>query len=80
MINITENIRKTLDDANIGCRVFVDILNDFDTVDHQLLLAKLTYCGICGVSNDWFKSCLANRNQYVFINGYDSGLVAVYRL
>ena len=33
--------------------------------------------GIRGVSNHWFKSYLANRNQYVSINGYDSGLVAI---
>ena len=25
LINITENIRKTLDDENIGCGVFVDL-------------------------------------------------------
>ena len=28
----------------------------FDTVDHQMLLTKLNHYGICGVSNDWFKS------------------------
>ena len=34
LINITENIRKTLDDGNIGCGVFVDLQKAFDTVDH----------------------------------------------
>ena len=32
---------------------------------------------ICGVSNDWFKSYLANCNQYISINGYESGLVTL---
>ena len=41
LINITENIRKTLDEENIGCGVFVDLQKAFDTVDHQILLAKL---------------------------------------
>ena len=27
LINITENIRKPLDDGNIGCEVFVDFLD-----------------------------------------------------
>ena len=49
----------------------------FDTVDHQILLAKLNHYGIRGVSNDWFKSYLSNRYQYVSINGYESGLAAI---
>ena len=77
LINITENIRKALDDGNIGCGVFVDLQKAFDTVDHQILLAKLNHYGIRGVSNDWFKSYLSNRSQYVSINGYESGLVAL---
>ena len=77
LINITENIRKALDDGNIGCGVFVDLQKAFDTVDHQILLAKLNHYGIRGVSNDWFKSYLSNRNQYVSINGYESGLAAL---
>ena len=67
LINITENIRKTLDDGNIGCGVFVDLQKAFDTVDHQILLAKLNHYGIRGVSNDLFKSYLSNRNQYVSV-------------
>ena len=77
LINITENIRKALDDGNIGCGVFVDLQKAFDTVDHQILLAKLNHYGICGVSNDWFKSYLSNHSQYVSINGYKSGLAAI---
>ena len=77
LINITENIRKALDDGNIGCGVFVDLQKAFDTVNHQTLLAKLNHYGIRGVSNDWFKSCLSNHNQYVSINGFDTGLTTI---
>ena len=77
LINITENIRKALDDGNIGCGVFVDLQKAFDTVDYQILLANLNHYGIRGVSNDWFKSYLSNRHQYVSINGYKSGLAAI---
>ena len=34
LINITENIRKDLNDGNIGCEVFVELQNAFDTEDH----------------------------------------------
>ena len=77
LINITENIRKALDDGNIGCGVFVDLQKAFDTVDHHILLAKLNHYGIHGVPNDWFKSYMSNCNQYVSINGYESGFAAL---
>ena len=56
LINITENIRKALDDKNIGFGVFVDVQKAFDNVDYQILLAKLNDYGIHGISIDWFKS------------------------
>ena len=55
----------------------MDLQKAFDTADHQILLAKLSHYGIRGVSNDWFKSYLSNRSQYVSINGYDSGFAAI---
>ena len=67
LIKITENIRKALDDGNIGCGVLVDLQKAFDTVDHKILLVKLNHYVIRGVSNDWFKSYLSNRNQYGYI-------------
>ena len=77
LINITENIRKALDDGNISCEVFVDLQKAFDTVDHKILLAKLNHYEIRGVSDDWFKFYLSNRNQYVSINGYKSGFAVL---
>ena len=77
LINITEEIRKAFDGGNIDCGVFVDLQKAFDTVDHQILLAKLNHYGIRGVSSDWFKSYLSYRNQYVSINGFDSGLTTI---
>ena len=44
----------------------------YDTVDHHILLKKLEYYGIKGLANNWFKSYLSNRQQYVSINGFDS--------
>ena len=70
LINIT-------DDGNIGYGIFVDLQKAFDTVDHQILLVKLSHYGIGRVSNDWFKSYLSNRSQYVSINGYESPLAVI---
>ena len=48
-----------------------------DTADHDILLAKLNHYDICGVSNEWFRSYLSNQQQYVAINGDDSGLTKI---
>ena len=39
-------------DGNISCGVSAGLQKGFDTVDHQILLAKLNRYGICGVSNN----------------------------
>ena len=55
---------------------YVDLKKD-DVANHQILLAKLNHYGIHGLSNDWFKSYLSTGNQYVSINGFDSGLTTI---
>ena len=76
-INLTENIRQSLDEGSFGCGIFVDFQKTFDTVGNKILLHKLQYCGIRGVCNDWFKSYLSDRKQFVSINGYNSDLMPV---
>ena len=56
VINITGNLRKTLDNGNIGFYVFVELQKAFDTVEHHILSTKLNHYGIFGVSNNCFKS------------------------
>ena len=56
LINLTENIRQALDEGKIGCGIFVDLQKAFDTVEHEVLLSKLDHYGVCGLTNNWFKS------------------------
>ena len=77
VINLTEVIRKNLVEGNIGCCTFVDLQKAFDTVEHNILLAKLEHYGICGLAVECFRSYLTNRKQYVSISGHESGLASV---
>ena len=71
LINLTESIRKTLDEGSFVCGIFVDFQKAFDTVDHKILLHKLKYYGIRSVCNDWFESYLSDRKQFVSIDRND---------
>ena len=71
LIEITETIRKALDDGKYACGVFVDFQKAFDTVNHDILIGKLKHYGIPGKSNDCFThSCqlwnLEMREIYCF--------------
>ena len=72
LIDITESIRKALDDKKFACGVFVDLQKAFDTVNHNILISKLEHYGVRGTANNWFASYLNNRSQYVSILGFDS--------
>ena len=72
LIQITETIRKALDEKKFACGIFIDLQKAFDTVNHHILTSKLEHYGIRGVANNWFKSYLSGRTQYVSIQGYDS--------
>ena len=74
LIEITETIRQALDNKKFACGIFVDLQKAFDTVNHDILVAKLEHYGIRGSANQWFASYLKNRTQFVSILGYDSSV------
>ena len=74
LTDLTEAVRKSIDEGCYAVGVFIDLQKAFDTVDHEILLKKLNHYGIRGVANGWFRSYLTNRQQFVNINGKDSSL------
>ena len=72
LISITEKIRNSLDKNLYAVGVFVDFQKAFDTVNHNILIEKLDHYGIRGCINQWFKSYLSDRKQYVSIDGFNS--------
>ena len=68
LTEITETIRKSLDNGKHACGVFIDLQKAFETVNHSILLGKLEYYGIRGIG----RSYLTNRTQYTSIQGFES--------
>ena len=67
-----ESLQKALDDRQFASWIFIDLEKAFDTVSHDILLEKLNHYGIRGIANDWFRSYLSDRTQFVSIKGFNS--------
>ena len=67
-----EKIKCLLDKTSCVSAVFLDLKKAFDTVDHQVLLNKLTFFNFSHSTMQWFGSYLANRTQCVAVNGVKS--------
>lgn len=66
-------------DMNMGAAiVLLDLSAAFDTVDHNLLLSRLSsQFGISGSAINWFNSYLSDRSQVVSVNGVASTRTSV---
>ena len=58
-----------IDRSEYTAALFIDLKKAFDTVDHEILLAKLNLYGLDGKELNWFKSYLENRRRYCKVNG-----------
>jgi len=77
VLEMTDKINEATENNQFSIGVFVDLSKAFDTLNHNILLNKLYYYGIRGVSYEWFKSYLSNRYQYVHFNGYSSSRLPI---
>ena len=72
-----EQITKSLDNGEFAGTLFLDLSKTFDTVNHFILLSKLSHYRIVVMENFWFKSYLQQRRQIVYVNGVFSDIQAI---
>ena len=65
ILSIIDLIQNAIDYQEFSCGIFLDFSKAFDIVNHNIMIEKLDYYGICGVTKDLFISYLTNRYQYV---------------
>ena len=68
LLLFTDRVRKSLDKGRSNISVFIDLKKAFDTVNYDILLAKLSHYGIKGSELLWFRNYL-KRKQYVLLAG-----------
>ena len=61
VLELVDRITQELDKGHKPINIFLDLSNAFDTLDHNILLHKLSYYGIKNSALDLFKSYLSKR-------------------
>jgi hypothetical protein len=70
LLRINNDLLCSLDKARGEILVLLDLTAAFDTIDHDILLARLqSRIGISGAALQWFRSYLDDRSQCVTLNG-----------
>lgn len=68
LADVSQNILSALDKNDAAVLILLDFSKAFDTLDHELLCAKLSFYGFDKIAVDFFKSYLTNRSQTVLLN------------
>ena len=74
LLSVTDTWFSNIDKRKLNISIFLDLKKAFDTVDHGILLSKLSKYGAVGTPLRWFASYLTDRKQYCQINGHKSCL------
>ena len=77
LIRLTDEILLNMDKDEVTGLVFVDFRKAFDTIDHKLLLRKLSIYGASVSAVSWIKSYLSNRKQFVKLGNQSSELLPI---
>jgi retron-type reverse transcriptase len=64
MIELVNRITEQIGKGKYTIGIFLDLSKAFDTIDHKILMDKLNYYGIRGITNRWFENYLKQIVKY----------------
>lgn len=68
LVNLVNYLIKQIDSGRVTLGIFLDFSKAFDTINHTILLQKLSYYGVRGLALQWIQSYLHHRYQYAGVN------------
>ena len=69
---LNDKILKGFDKGVVTGMIAIDLQKAFDTIDHEILLNKMSFIGFSEKVINWFRSYLAHRKFYVFLENQTS--------
>ena len=68
LLDMYDNVSTAVDRNEFSLGIFIDLSKAFDTLNHEILLNKLQFYGVRGLTFKWFESYVNNRQQCVVYN------------
>ena len=72
LLDVSDFIRKNMDQGCLTGGVFLDLSKALDLIDHSILKSKLAHVGILDHALHWLDNYLTGRTQTVCVNGISS--------
>ena len=76
-VKLVDYIKNEIDAKYTSVNIYIDLSKAFDTLNFDILLHKLHYYGVTGVSFELIRSYLTNRKQYVKFKTLESDYMDV---
>ena len=77
LIDLSDFIRGEMSNGNLVGMVCIDLQKAFDTVEHTILLSKLSAIGFSDSAVNWFRSYLESRVQCTEVDGQRSSFLEI---
>ena len=72
LVEFLDAVYNSIEEGSLSGVLFLDLRKAFDTVDHQVLICKLSEMNMSDCVLNWIDSYLSYRNQTTKVNGIES--------